>query len=43
MDLHIDTVTKEIKKYTLRHNQLLHNHENKGIQDMDNVVLKEKT
>ena len=33
-DLHLDTVTEEIKKYAIRHHQRLHNHENQEMKQM---------
>ena len=36
-DLHLDTVTEEIKKYAIRHHQRLHNHENQEMKQSLNV------
>ena len=34
-DLHLDTVTEEIKKYAIRHHQRLHNHENQEMKQIN--------
>ena len=40
-DLHLDTVTEEIKKYAIRHHQRLHNHENQEMKhNYDQTLMK---
>ena len=41
-DLHLDTVTEEIKKYAIRHHRRLHNHENQEMKQMLKLFVDSK-